>query len=279
MGALQDTRSNGGGGAVCSLVFGEASERAADEAFARWAYEKWKAETREFREAGDQLVILGEAFAEADAWIEDELRFWNPGCWVAIAAAFFRLCVTSCIASRAKGCVCIVRGSPRMCIRMRGSLRRRATSAMRGSRLKRGDVVDDFCAGFGGGLRYFGFIRVNRNWNFEAAAKHVQYGNHPAQLFVRSEPFGAGASGFAADVEDVGAVALHLERPGDSRFRVEMQTVAGEAVGRDVDDSHQERALAEHEGAGWQTEAEFLSGDHSLGFERFWIRALNQERY
>ena len=92
--------------------------------------------------------------------------------------------------------------------------------------LKRGDVVDDFCAGFGCGLRYFGFVCVNRNWNFEAAAKHVQYGNHSAQLFVRGEPFGAGASGFAADVEDVGAVALHLERSGDGGFRVEMQAVA-----------------------------------------------------
>ena len=78
VGALQDARCNGGGGAVCSLVFGDASERAADEAFARWADEKWKAEAREFRKAGDQLVILGEAFAEADAWIEDELRFRNP---------------------------------------------------------------------------------------------------------------------------------------------------------------------------------------------------------
>ena len=134
--------------------------------------------------------------------------------------------------------------------------------------LKRGDVVDHFCAGFGGSLRYFGLIRVNRNWNFEPAAKHVQHGNHPAQLFIGSEPFGAGAGGFAADVEDVGAVAFHLERTGDGRFHFEMQTIAGEAVGRYVEHSHQQRALAEHEGAGWQTEAEFLSGDHSLKLGR-----------
>jgi hypothetical protein len=42
--ALQDARCDGGCGAKCSLVFGDASERAADEAFARWAYEKRKAE-------------------------------------------------------------------------------------------------------------------------------------------------------------------------------------------------------------------------------------------
>ena len=41
--------------------------------------------------------------------------------------------------------------------------------------LKRCHVVDDFCAGFGCSLRDFGFVRINRNWNFEAAAKHVQY--------------------------------------------------------------------------------------------------------
>ena len=80
MGALQDAGCNGGCGAVCSLVFGDASERAADEAFARWAYEDGEAEAGEFREAGDQFVILGEAFAEADAWIENQLRFWDSGC-------------------------------------------------------------------------------------------------------------------------------------------------------------------------------------------------------
>ena len=77
MRAVQNACCDGGCGAICSLVFGYASESAADEAFARWAYEDGEAEAREFRKAGDQLVVLGEAFAEADAWIENQLGFWD----------------------------------------------------------------------------------------------------------------------------------------------------------------------------------------------------------
>ena len=93
MRAPEDTRSNGGGGAVCSLGFGDASERAADEAFARCAYEKRKAEPRKFRKAGEQLVILREAFAEADAGIEDDLRFWHARAGLRLCDGFFQASV------------------------------------------------------------------------------------------------------------------------------------------------------------------------------------------
>ena len=73
-------------------------------------------------------------------------------------------------------------------------------------------------------------------------------------LFGGGERSGVGAGGFAADVEDVGALVEHLERLGEGALRgmlgrVEVAAV-GEAVGGDVEDAHDERSLAEREGSG-----------------------------
>src|ERR1700720_1389252 len=92
MRALQDARRNGGRCAKHSLVFRNASEGAPDKAFARWAYKDRKTQTRELREAGNQLVVLGETLTEADAGIENQLGFWDPAASRPCGSFFQALC-------------------------------------------------------------------------------------------------------------------------------------------------------------------------------------------
>src|SRR5207245_8025010 len=76
--AGEDTGSDCGGGGPQALIgrsgFGVARERCSEKALARGADEEWVAEFGQLREPGKELVVLREAFAEADAGIEDELR-------------------------------------------------------------------------------------------------------------------------------------------------------------------------------------------------------------
>src|SRR5258708_33051644 len=59
--------------------------------------------------------------------------------------------------------------------------------------------------------------------------------------------FRAGARGFAADVEDVGALFEQTLSMSDGFFAIKELATIGKRIGRDVDDSHDQRALAEFE--------------------------------
>jgi hypothetical protein len=63
------------------------------------------------------------------------------------------------------------------------------------------------------------------------------------QLLVHRDRGGAGAGGFAADVQHVRTVIDHPSRVRDGARPVEEPPAVGEGVGRDVEDPHDERAL------------------------------------
>ena len=72
-------------------------------------------------------------------------------------------------------------------------------------------------------------------------------------FFFGGERGGVGTSGFAAKVEDVGAFLEHPEGLGDGAFggvlgRV-VEAAVGEGVGRDIEDAHDQSALAKNESA------------------------------
>jgi hypothetical protein len=79
VGAREDARGHSGGGAPDALFgrsrFAVMGESCSEEAFAGCAHEQGIPEFREPRKFFEQLVILREAFAEADAGIEDDLGF------------------------------------------------------------------------------------------------------------------------------------------------------------------------------------------------------------
>src|SRR5713226_10362252 len=79
----QDARSNRCGRAPDALFrwrrLAVPSQCRAKEALARSAYQQRIAKLRQLRKLLQQFVILREAFAEADARIEDDLRFRDAG--------------------------------------------------------------------------------------------------------------------------------------------------------------------------------------------------------
>ena len=92
--------------------------------------------------------------------------------------------MTSFITLRANGAFCMVRGSPRMCIRISGTRRRAATLAMRRSSVQAGDVVDDLGAGTDGEFRDGGFAGVDREMGIlEVASKPFQDGSNLRRVF------------------------------------------------------------------------------------------------
>ena len=71
-------------------------------------------------------------------------------------------------------------------------------------------------------------------------------GSTRRELLVLGQRRGAGPRRLAADVDDVGPLA----RPSRSRVRdgavdVEVEPAVSERIGRDVEDAHDQRALAE----------------------------------
>ena len=70
-----------------------------------------------------------------------------------------------------------------------------------------------------------------------------------ATHLVPTDRLGAGTRGFAADVEHVGAVLEHLPAGVHGTCRIEAKTAVGEGIRSDVDDAHDERALAKDQGA------------------------------
>ena len=72
---------------------------------------------------------------------------------------------------------------------------------------------------------------------------------------------GARARAFGAEVEQVGAIFYALHAAGHRSLGAQEQTAIAEGVGCDVDDAHDEGALAERERAG----LELPGGDGSGG--------------
>ena len=117
------------------------------------------------------------------------------------------------------------------------------------------DVVDDLGSGFDGAASGGGVEGVDGEdgvgFLFEDG---FDDGEDAGLFFVGGEGSCVGASGFAAQVEDVGALFEELEGLGEGSLGgvlggVEVAAV-GEGVGRDVEDAHEDGPLAQRKGAG-----------------------------
>jgi hypothetical protein len=106
-------------------------------------------------------------------------------------------------------------------------------------------VVDDFSAMLNGQFRHFGFVGVHRNWNAECAFQTLQHRNQAANLFRGRNARAAGFGGFSADIDDICALFLKLDRAGEGAVGVKIEPAIGERIGRDVEDAHDEGAFAE----------------------------------
>ena len=90
-----------------------------------------------------------------------------------------------------------------------------------------------------------GLVGVNRERDPRARGELLDHRQHATHLFGGTDFVSTRTRGLSPDVEDVGAV-LHHAQPGlHGPLRIVMTSAIGERVRRDVEDPHDERALAE----------------------------------
>jgi len=71
-------------------------------------------------------------------------------------------------------------------------------------------------------------------------------GDHPADFLILKRRRSAGASAFAANVDDRCACLQHRGGAGAAGLRIIMRSAIGETVGRDVEDAHHLRLVEPH---------------------------------
>ena len=108
-----------------------------------------------------------------------------------------------------------------------------------------GDVVDDVGSGGEGGAGDGGFHGVDGEEGAGLGADGADDGDDAADFFFGGDGFGAGAGGFATEVEDFGAFGEEVEGVFDGAAGIEEAAAVGEGVGGDIDDAHDEGAGAD----------------------------------
>ncbi len=130
------------------------------------------------------------------------------------------------------------------------------------------DVIQDGCAGGECGAGGGGFVGVDGEDGGGAGAEDAFEDGEEAVLLLGGGDeggggvagMGAGAGAFRTEVEDVCAGIEEVESVGDGGVGVEVEATVGEGVWGDVEDCHDEGAVAEGEGVvgelpgGWWTE-------------------------
>jgi hypothetical protein len=111
-----------------------------------------------------------------------------------------------------------------------------------------GGIVDDIGAQLQRLRSDTGFVRVHGKRNRKPPLQALEDGDEPAQFLGFGNAHGAGARGFGSDVDDVGAFFFQLQGAGEGAVGVAVLTAIRERVGGDVENSHDERALAELQG-------------------------------
>ena len=121
-----------------------------------------------------------------------------------------------------------------------------ATAAMPRVVLKTADVVDDRRAALHGRARHGGLVCVDGDRHGQTAGgQPIDDGQNAGELLVLGQRRRTRPRRFSADVDDPGPLLDHLARARDGAIDVEVEPAVSERVGRDVEDPHHDRAVAE----------------------------------
>ena len=105
-----------------------------------------------------------------------------------------------------------------------------------------GDVVHDGGAAAHGRLGDLNMARVDGD-DGALLGERAHHGQHATGLLIGVDRRKAGTRGLAAHVDDVGTLVEHLEAVLDRRIGIEMLAAVAERIGRDVEDTHDARAV------------------------------------
>ena len=116
-------------------------------------------------------------------------------------------------------------------------------------------VVDEVGAGVERGPRHLGLRGVHRERSGAPPPQALDHRHHAPDLLVRGDRRGARPRGLAAHVHPVGALLEQPQAVRDGGLRARELPSVGEGVRGDVEDAHDQGALAEHHGGAPQRDA------------------------
>jgi hypothetical protein len=99
-------------------------------------------------------------------------------------------------------------------------------------------VVDDLGAQLQRALGHFGLIGIHRNRQCEPVLQPLEHGNQAAQFLRRANGPRAGAGGFGADIDDVGALFFQFESAREGAVGFSILAAVGKRIGRHVEHAH-----------------------------------------
>jgi len=253
----EDGCGGGGDGGVGATVDGNVvgscggGDGASEERFARDAGEQRRSEREQIVEVGEERVVVVVNLAEAVAGVEDDaVAFDAEGVGAREGLDEIGLNERNDGIGREARLGAPFVGASAGVHENDAAAGAGAGAAHVGIPRQGTDVVDDFRAGSGSGGGGAGFVGVDGEDGVGAFAKNGFDDGEDAILFVfRAEALGAGARGFAADVDEVGSVVEHGERVFGGDVRAKVEAAVRERVRRNVEHAHDESARAERQSA------------------------------
>ncbi len=106
-------------------------------------------------------------------------------------------------------------------------------------------IVEDLDAVLQRSLGDFRFISIERERGSQISSQAFQNGNQPLPLLVRADSLRSRLRRFRPDVDDVGPLFLQFQRPRVSPIGIVEAAAVREGIGRNVQNAHDERALAQ----------------------------------
>ncbi len=206
----------------------------------------------------EQLVVLQDGFAEADAGVDDQLGAAQAGPEGPLdrpAQAFLH--VAQDVLGR--GDLLHGFGGAADVHQDEGHLVAAGEPGQARVGAQAADVVDHLGPGPQGGFRHLRLGGVDRDRDAQPGLQPAEHREDALQFFLGGDAAGARAGGLAANVKDVGAGALHLERVGHSPVGVEEPPAVAEGIRGDVQDAHHQGALAQHQHRGGQRQGKLLA--------------------
>ena len=225
-------------------------KRLGEEAFARGSGEDGQVDQAKLVEVREQRIVFVEAFAEAEAGVEDDSVAFDAGggCGFEALGEFGEDEGENFV-----GCEGWERGpvlGAASGVHHDGSAGElRAGGGHVGVPEVSADVVDDLGSGFDGVTRGGGVEGVDGEDGFRTLLQDgCDDGEDAGLLLFRGERRSVGTGGFAPDVEDVGAFVEHhfgLVEGACGRLAGGVKKAAvREGVGRDVEDAHDQGSPA-----------------------------------
>ncbi len=249
VGSGPDSAGYGCGGGP-GTFFGRFVDDLAEKVFAACSQQNRAVKFEKAAEFAYELVVLRGCFTKADAGIDDDLFAANAGglgrgdaLTKVSKQVLDKIVVVDVMLHIGRGFADVHQDDGRAAVSN--------DTGHVGIEAEGADVVDDIGTGLEGLARDFGFVGVDGDGDVALRAESLDERDGALEFFGEADALCAGACGFAADVDDVGAGLDQLQGVFECGGVFDKPAAVGEGIGRGVDDSHEVAA--------------FIEGKHAVG--------------